>query len=121
MKKLNTLIAVLIFVSASTALAKTQTHREVEVLSTRLDIFYFKVCKTFIGATIEIYDENGNQIMNEAINAQKSIVDFYNESAGHYTIVIKKGKQVEEFSYYKATPSPYADENINHRLIITSK
>jgi hypothetical protein len=78
----------------------------VRVLATKMDIFYFSVPKTMMGAKIEVYNETGELIATQIVTRHKTIVDFYNANPGHYTIIIKKDGNQESFNYSKNAPSP---------------
>jgi len=103
MKKITLLALVVVLSSALRLNAGTSP---VTIISTRSDIFYFKLSSSFVGATAEVYSESGELIMTETIVNRKAIIDFYYENAGTYTIKIKKGGEEETFTYKKNNPSP---------------
>lgn len=105
MKKL-TVLTFLLLISAS-AFSEKAPHSPVRVLSTKSDIFYFKVDKDLIDATIEVYNEKGEKLISDSVKRRKTIIDFYNEEAGHFTIKIVKGNMEEQFDYVKKNVSPF--------------
>lgn len=94
--------------------AKHALH--VHVLSTRLNIFYFKVHKKLIGAEVEVYDTHGVKLISQKITYRKILVDFHYEEAGEYFIKIKQGQLQEEFDFIKTELPP---ENLNHDEMIS--
>src|SRR5678809_1055035 len=77
----------------------------VKVLSTKADIFYFKIDKDFIGALLEVFDENGNKILEQKVDKRKVLVDFYYDQPGEYSIKISYGPMQETYYFEKDSPS----------------
>jgi hypothetical protein len=77
----------------------------VKVLSTKRDIFYFKVDKALLGSTLEVFDKNGTKVIEQKIARRKVIVDFYYDQPGKYSIRISNGTQEQLFTYEKIGPS----------------
>lgn len=77
----------------------------VKVLSTKREIFYFKVAKELIGARVEVFDLKGNKLAVDSIARKRVIIDFYYDQPGTYTIKITKGEVLESFNYIKQQPS----------------
>jgi hypothetical protein len=96
MKTIVSLIVIIVLFATPTFASGTPADA-VKVLSTKRYIFYFKADKRLIGGTVEIFDKNQHLVGTEKIIQAKTIVDFFNLSAGNYTIKIKKG--IEEFVY----------------------
>ena len=71
-------------------------------------------------ASIEVYDAKGQLLISGAVTHSKTIIDFYNEAPGHFTIKIKKGDVEETFEYIKEseTASP-TGEVVSATLSIT--
>ena len=107
MKKFTLVVLMLV---ASVGTWACPTHTPVCVISVKSDIFYFKVSKTFIGATVEIYSKEGERIRTETVLHHKTIIDFYLENPGVYTIKIKKDNLEHNFSYVKDAPPLIAGE-----------
>jgi hypothetical protein len=107
--KLFTILALTVLVTVP-ALASPQKNLNntsvVRVLATKMDIFYFSVPKTMMGAEIEVYNETGELIATQIVTRHKTIVDFYTANPGHYTIIIKKDGNQASFNYSKNAPSP---------------
>ena len=115
MKTLKTLVLLVALTTGSQlAQATDKTSSHIEVISTKRDIFYFKSTADFVGATIEVYSF-GKLIFTDEVVQHKTLVDFYFEKPGVYTIKIIKGSRVEEFTFHKNSPSPYYEsETDNH-------
>jgi hypothetical protein len=107
--KLSFILALTLLITVP-VLASTKKHTNnatgIRVLATKMDIFYFSVPKTMIGATIEVYNEAGELIATQMVVHHKTIIDFYNGDPGHYTIIIKKDGNQESFDFHKSAPSP---------------
>ncbi len=97
--KLICLTAILILFYSSPALSRHKKPEagHVSVLSVKREVFYFKVSKQFLGATVEVLNKAGETIYTEKITKRKTILDFFHWEAGTYTIKITKGELVEEF------------------------
>jgi hypothetical protein len=113
----RTAIITCLFIVISSGLLAKPKRPEIQVLSKRFDIFYFKVQKEVIGAEIEVYSESGEKLMQDTITEKRTLIDFYYERPGHYTIKIKKGDIVESFDYYKNTDSPFTPIEAPHVAI----
>jgi len=96
MKKM--LMIALVMISAS---AFAKNSRPVKVLSKQLEIVYFKVNPTMIGATMEVYNANGDLVYSQTITSKKQIVDFFDEPSGSYTILVTKDGKEEVINYEK--------------------
>jgi len=90
-------IILVLFVAPAFASGTPSDTNAVKVISTKRYIFYFKADKRLIGGTVEVFDMNQNLVGTENILQAKTIVDFFELSAGKYIIKIKKG--AEEFVY----------------------
>src|SRR5882762_3085130 len=115
MKTLKTLVLLVVLTTGSQFVqANDKSCSCIEVLSTKRDIFYFKSSADFTGATIEVYSF-GKLIFTDQVVHHKTLIDFYFEKPGVYTIKIIKGSKVEEFTFHKQSPSPYYEsESDNH-------
>ncbi|MEO7990290.1 MAG: hypothetical protein ABI663_12165 [Chryseolinea sp.] len=102
MKRTFLIILILIAVTALHAAAQ-KSH--VSILSIKRDIFYFKVDKTLMGATLEVFSQQGEMIFSGKVLHHKAIIDFYLENPGTYTIKLKKDDQATEFVYVKSSAS----------------
>jgi hypothetical protein len=108
MKKSTTLLFTFILIT-SYAFAGNGKHQPVEIISTKRDIFYFKVSHEFLGATVEVVAADGRIMLSDAIQHSKSLIDFYFEQPGQYTIRVAKGDKVEIFTYEKTSDSPFVE------------
>lgn len=96
MKKM--LMIALVIISAS---AFAKNSHPVKVLSKQLEIVYFKVNPAMIGATMEVYNANGDLVYSQTIASKKQIVDFFDEPSGSYTILVTKDGKEEVINYEK--------------------
>ncbi len=103
MKKLFYIAAALLLFTATGGYGGTSP---IKVCSTKLDIFYFKVDKAFIGAVVDVYSPAGDIILSSPIRHHKVIIDFYVEEPGEYIIKITKDGVEEVFTYIKKDRSP---------------
>lgn len=118
MKTLKTLVLLVVLITSSQLVqANDKTCSCIEVLSTKRDIFYFKSTPDFTGATIEVYSF-GKLIFTDQVVTHKTLIDFYFEKPGVYTIKIVKGSRVEEFTYQKQSPSPYYESEADNHIQI---
>lgn len=79
-------------------------------MSTRMDVFYFKLDKKLLGAELEIYSQDGIKIISQKLTRRKVLIDFYFENPGNYIIQIKKGELLEEFKFFKSEPCLETDK-----------
>lgn len=119
MKAIKVLFLALVTIAAVNV-ANAGDKSCISILSVKRDIFYFKVANNMTGAAIEVYSATGELIYNDTITHHKTLIDFYFEQPGAYTIKIIKGSHTETFNYEKTSPSPYQDvaENSGHHVIV---
>lgn len=87
-----------------------KSHREVMVLSTKRDVFYFKMCPSFRGATVEVTAADGHVVFSGKMSHLRGMLDFYYEQPGRYVITIGNGAgKIEKFDYVKSSPSPFLE------------
>ena len=79
----------------------------IKVVSTKRDVFYFKVDEALVGASLEVYDERGNKMIEQRIEKKRVIVDFYYDQPGRYIIKVadEEDKIKEVFIFEKFGPS----------------
>jgi hypothetical protein len=77
----------------------------VKVLSTNRDIFYFKIDKEFLGALLEVFDRDGNKVIEQRLEKRKVLLDFYYDQPGRYSIRISYGPMEKIYIYEKYGPS----------------
>lgn len=78
----------------------------VRIISTKTDIFYFKVDRSFTGAVIEVYSPEGDLIVKDTLTHHRAIIDFYFENPGRYFIKIRKGDREADFTFEKTDAYP---------------
>jgi hypothetical protein len=76
----------------------------------RMDIYYFKVAKEFLGANLEIYSADGVKLFTQKVERRKILVDFYYENPGRYIIHFVKGDATQEFTFVKNNECPEAEK-----------
>jgi len=103
MKKMILIPALVMMVSVG-AFAK-KPGAPVKVVSTMMDVVYFKVNCEMIGASMEVVDNNGKVLHTSKVTDHKVIVDFYAEPSGSYTIHVQKNGKDEVISYNKSSVS----------------
>ena len=118
MKTIATLLFAALMIAGASTFANSNPE-SVRVISVKRDIFYFKVCRSFIGGTIEVYGENGQVICSDKIQNHKSILDFYLLDTGFYKIKIKKDDHEVTFGYTKHTPKPEVDASTEEPMVIS--
>ncbi len=89
---------------------ETKSKDPVRIVSSRMDVFYFKLDKEFVGAELEIYSQDGVKILSQKIVRRKVLVDFYYENKGKYIIHLQKGEVVKEFDFVKADACPETEK-----------
>ena len=98
--KTKSFLLALLMLAASVSFAKgKQPKVDYKIISFKNHSLYFKVDKSFVGGTTELYDENNNLIETEGISHTHTMVDFENAPTGKYLIKVKKGNKTTEFSY----------------------
>lgn len=93
----------------------------VEILSTKMDIFYFKLCKDYVGAIVEVHTSDSVVLVSKEIIGNKALVDFYFEKAGRYLIKVKVEGKEESFVYEKLTPPPLAVAHLDYHVVIAEQ
>jgi hypothetical protein len=117
--KATLILACLVMMSLSSQAGKDKPkHRSIHVVSRSLDCFYFKVSKEVIGAEIEVYSDKGEKLITQTIKGKRTLIDFYYEQPGSYTIKINKGDFTESFEYSKKDPSPFVPIEVEHVKIV---
>jgi hypothetical protein len=117
MKK-TTLLFALVLIVSSTFAGYGSGKQSVEIISTKRDIFYFKVSHEFSGATVEVLTADGSILMTDTVQHTKSLIDFYFEQPGLYTIRMTKGEQQLVFTYEKVSESPFVDVDTKEALTL---
>ncbi|MGC4021466.1 MAG: hypothetical protein QM734_05755 [Cyclobacteriaceae bacterium] len=98
--KTTTVTLMLLMLTASVSFAKMkQPKADYKVISFKNHALYFKVDKSFIGGTVELYDADNTLIECDDIPHTHTMVDFIDAPSGTYLIKVKKGDKIMEFSY----------------------
>ena len=93
--------AILITAFTLITLASFAKEKEaVHVVAARMNTLYLKIEKDFAGSTIEVYNEAGELIANEAITDRKILIDFDAVCNGLYTIKVKKNNDETVLDYH---------------------
>jgi hypothetical protein len=103
MKKII-LLASMLGISTLLPAEKANPKPFVHIMSARMDVFYFKLEKEFLGAQLDIYSEDGVTLFSQTIDHRKVLIDFYFENAGKFIIHFEKGNFQEEFNFIKKDP-----------------
>ncbi len=90
----------------------------VKLVSTKMDVVYFKVSNEMIGASMEVYDHTGKMLHSEKVTDKKVLVDFYAEPSGVYTIHVLKNGNDQEIIFTKESPSQ-AERASAHHITVT--
>ena len=64
-------------------------------------LFTVKADKEFIGAKVEILDQNDELVAAQRLVKRKILIDCEDVKVGMYTIRITKGNRVKEYQYIK--------------------
>ncbi len=99
MKKI--IFAITVLFASFSAMANPVKEAPVVVLNTTHDIFYFKICKSMMGGTAEVFDAAGNLVITQNLDNRKLIIDFFEMLPGDYTIKVKKENTEETFAYHR--------------------
>jgi hypothetical protein len=65
------------------------------------NLFVFTTKKAMRGADVKVYYSNGDLVTTQKMKKRKMIIDFCDTKSGSYTIVVQKGKSMEEFHYVR--------------------
>lgn len=103
MKKAMVLVVVLVMMVQGAFASSNQSVDGIRVISEKMDVFYFKVSEELVGASIEVIDPNGKQILVDQVDNRKVLIDFYAEPSGEYTIHIKKDSKDVSVVYNKVS------------------
>lgn len=116
MKKILLLTCMLWGTIAASA-SETKSKDPIHVLSTRMDVLYFKVDKEFIGGEIEIYSQDGIKLLSQKVVRRKVLIDFYYENPGKYIVHFSKGEVQKDVNFVKNEPCPEPN-GINEKIKI---
>ena len=97
--------------------SETKSKDPIHVLSTRMDVLYFKVDKEFIGGEIEIYSQDGVKLLSQKVVRRKVLIDFYYENPGKYIVHFSKGGIQKDVNFIKNDPCP-EPERVKKEIMI---
>ncbi len=119
--RISILLIVTLLLSCSVKAYDDPCEKAVEVLSTKMDIFYFKLCKDYMGAIVEVHTQDSVVLASKEIVGNKAVVDFYFEKQGKYLIKVKVAGKEETFEYEKVAPPPLAVAHLDYHVVITEQ
>jgi hypothetical protein len=126
--KLSLLLIPIIFCSfynvtppTSSIVTEDPCDEFVTLLSQKMDICYFKLCKDHTGSLVEVYSGTDSLLISNRVQSTKFLVDFYFEKPDKYTIKIKYEGLEKKFSYEKLTPPPLAVAHVDYHIVITEQ
>ena len=64
-------------------------------------VFILKTTRQYKGGEVEVYSSTGYLVTSHRLVRRKMIIDFKHVSQGTYRIKVKKGANVEEFTFTK--------------------
>ena len=64
-------------------------------------LFILKTTRQYKGGEVEVYSSSGYLVTSHRLVRRKMIIDFKHVSQGTYQIKVKKGANVEEFTFTK--------------------
>ncbi|HEV8513127.1 MAG TPA: hypothetical protein VGQ59_07610 [Cyclobacteriaceae bacterium] len=99
MKKIFIAPVLLLSIASITQARPKPPRKELTVISDKKHVVYFKVNKSFIGGLVEVYDESQSCLEADSLPHTHTMVHFNEMPAGHYTVKVKKGNKLAEFSY----------------------
>jgi len=99
MKKIFIAPVLLLSIAGISQARPKPQRRELTIISNKKRVVYFKVDKSFIGGSVEIYDESKACLEADSLPHTHTMVHFDEMPAGCYTVKVKKGKESTEFNY----------------------
>jgi hypothetical protein len=96
MKNVIGLFTILMLVTFTTV---ARPKGKVKIIALKSHSVYFKVDKSFIGGSVEVYDANQNLLESEELPHTHTMVFFHEKPSGKYFIKVKKGEKTIEFGY----------------------
>ncbi|GIV38191.1 MAG: hypothetical protein KatS3mg032_2570 [Cyclobacteriaceae bacterium] len=96
------LLATITTLSAAPAVQAGQPEEVVDVLKTRYsNLFVIRTERKYLGALVEVVASNGDVVTAQRLQRRKMIIDFCDVKFGEYTIRIRKGDELLEYTYVK--------------------
>jgi hypothetical protein len=119
--RFSIILIVTLLLSISARATDDPCEKAVEILSTKMDIFYFKLCKDYMGAIVEVHTQDSVLLVSKEITGNKALIDFYFEKQGKFLIKIKVQGKEESFEYVKEAPPPLAVAHLDYHVVITEQ
>ncbi len=108
MKKLVLLAALTLLLAAVTTLSAAPllsagcTEEAVDILNSHHpNLFIIRTERKYLGALVQVVASNGDVVTAQRLQRRKIIIDFCDVKCGEYTIRIRKGDEVLEYTYVK--------------------
>jgi hypothetical protein len=99
MKRIFIAPVLLLSIAGITQARPKPQRKELTVISNKKRIVYFKVRKSFVGGSVEVYDESKACLEADSLPHTHTMIHFDEMPAGHYTVKVKKGLKSAEFNY----------------------
>ena len=93
------LIGLVILIMAQPILARSKDPKTEP--SRNKNLFVFRAEKKFVGAQVEVLYSNGEVLTSQTLKKRKMLIDFSDVKYGSYTIRVKKGNDIQEFTFEK--------------------
>ena len=99
MKNLVGLLAIMMMTVSVAFAGPKKPKSDLKIIAVKSHSVYFKVDKSFIGGTVEIYDSNKTLLEAEYLPHTHTMVFFHEKPSGKYMIKVRKGNKKVEFGY----------------------
>lgn len=93
------LIGLVILIMAQPMMARSKDPKSEP--SRNKNLFVFRADRKFVGAQVEVLYANGEVLTSQTLKKRRMLIDFSAVKYGSYTIRVKKGNDVQEFTYEK--------------------
>jgi hypothetical protein len=93
------LIALVAFQAQGQTESVPQQHH-VSILSTKKEVFYFKIDSEFMGATVAVTDSTGAVFFSTELHSKRNLIDFFYLEKGKYTIHFEHNGIVEDYQVW---------------------
>lgn len=101
----HTTLSAVLALSLIAGSSHAKNHHPVSVIAVRNDLFYFKVDRAMIGASVEVFSSDGELVYTGSVKRHKMLIDFIDKNEGDYTIRIKSKCAEVDFQYTKFDPA----------------
>lgn len=91
------MIGLVILIVAQPILARSKDPKAEP--SRHKNLFAFKADRKFVGAQVEVLYADGEVLTSQTLKKRKMLIDFSDVKLGSYTIRVKKGDEVQEFTF----------------------